>query len=91
MFRFHRSINVPYDRQGYIYFKSLQYPNMSEEEKERIRGLCAIAGGGNEQALLEHVTTGESIVSVCYRHYIASPTSLYRALRLYYELFPKDL
>ena len=49
---------------------------MSADEKERIRELCALAGGNNEQALLEHVTTGESVKSVCYRHYIASPTSL---------------
>ena len=76
MFRYHRSISVPYNRRGYIYFRSLEYWNMSADEKERIRELCALAGGNNEQALLEHVTTGESVKSVCYRHYIASPTSL---------------
>ncbi len=91
MFRYHRSIPVPYERQGYIYFRSLTYWDMSADEKERIRELCALAGGNNEQALLEHVTTGESVKSVCHRHYIASPTSLYRALKRYYELFPENL
>lgn len=91
MFRYKPSIPVSYERQGYIYFRSLQYPNMSAKEKERIRGLCAIAGGGNEQALLEYVTTGDSVKAVCHRHFIASPTSIYRALKRYYELFPQDL
>lgn len=91
MFRYHRGISVPYERQGYIYFRSLTYRDMSADEKERIRELCALAGGNNEQALLEHVTTGEGVKSVCHRHYIASPTSLYRALKRYYELFPEDL
>lgn len=91
MFRYKPSIPVSYERQGYIYFKSLTYPEMTARQQERIRELCALAGGNNEQALLEHVTTGESVKSVCHRHYIASPTSLYRALKRYYEHFPKDL
>ena len=37
------------------------------------------------------VTTGEAVKSVCQRHYIASPTTLYRALKRYYVRFPQDL
>lgn len=91
MFRYHRGISVPYERQGYIYFKSLRYRSLPAREQERIRRLCTTVGGNNGQALLEHVTTGEMVKSVCMRHYIASPTSLYRALKRYYELFPEDL
>ena len=91
MFRYKSSIPVPYDRQGYIYFKSLTYPHMTPREQERIRGLCERAGGSLSQALLEHVTTWESVKSVCHRHYIASPTSIYRALKRYYLRFPGDL
>ena len=91
MFRYHRGISVPYERQEYIYFKSLRYRSLPAREQERIRCLCTTVGGNNGQALLEHVTTGEMVKSVCMRHYIASPTSLYRALKRYYELFPEDL
>lgn len=90
-FRYKKAINASYERQGYIYFKSLTYPNMTPREKQRIQGLCTVAAGPYEQALLEHVTTGESVKSVCQRHYIGSPTSLYQAIKRYYELFPTDL
>lgn len=91
MFRYHRGISVPYERQGYIYFKSLRYRSLPAREQERIRRLCTTVGGNNGQALLEHVTTGAMVKSVCMRHYIASPTTLYNALKRYYELFPEDL
>lgn len=90
-FRYKRGIAVPYDRQGYIYFKSLRYRSLPAREQERIRRLCTTVGGNNGQALLEHVTTGETAKSVCQRHYIASPTTLYRALKRYYERFPQDM
>ncbi len=90
-FRYKPGIALPYERQGYIYFKSLSYSHMSAQERERVRSLCTTVGGEHGQALLEHVTTGESIKSVCQRHYIASPTSLYRALKRYYERFPYEL
>lgn len=91
MFRYKPSIPVPYKRQGYIYFRSLQYPNMSEKDRQRIRDLCERTAGSLSLALLEHVTTGDSVKSVCQRHYIASSTSIYRVLKRYYEHFPKDL
>ena len=90
-FRFKRAIKVPYARQGYIYFKSLRYQNLPAREQERIRHLCDKVAGYNGQALLEHVTTGEAVKSVCQRHYIASLTTLYRALKRYYEWFPEDM
>lgn len=90
-FRYKRGIPVPYARQGYIYFKSLRFSGLPVGEQERIRRLCDCVGGYNGQALLEHVTTGEAVKSVCQRHYIASPTTLYRALKRYYVRFPQDL
>lgn len=90
-FRYKRGIPVPYERQGYIYFKSLRYPELPAHEKKRIRLLCAKVGGNNGDALFEHVTTGEGVKALCTKHYIASPTTLYRALKRYYRDFPKDL
>lgn len=91
MFRYKPSIPVSYDRQGYIYFKSLTYRDMTPQQQERIRGLCERTAGTLSQALLEYVTTGDSVKAVCHRHYIASPTSIYRALKRYYVQFPMDL
>lgn len=90
-FRYKYGLRVPYQKQGYIYFKSLRYNLLPAQEQERIRALCARAGGHNADALLEHVTTGEPVKDVCKRHYIASTTTLYRAINRYYERFPEDL
>ena len=90
-FRHKYGIDVPYEKQGYIYFKSLRYNILPIREQERIRALCARVGGYNGDALLEHVTTGEPVKDVCKRHFIASTTTLYRAIKRYYEKFPEDL
>lgn len=91
MFRYKPSIPVPYERQGYIYFRSLTYPNMTDREKQRIQGLCAVSAGPYEKALLDHVTKGESVKYVCQKHYIGYPNTIYKAIKRYYELFPTDL
>lgn len=90
-FRYKKALDTPYERQGYIYFKSLTYPDMSEAQRDQMRFLCERVAGEHWQALLEHVTTGESVKSVCQRHFIASPTTLYRALKRYYRHFPSSL
>ena len=90
-FRYKRGIPVPYERQGYIYFKSLRYPELPVSEQKRIQYLCERCGGNNEEALFEHVTTGKQVKALCVKYYIASPTTLYRALKRYYQKFPQDL
>lgn len=91
MFRFKPGIHVSYEQQGYIYFMSLKYPEMEKEKQQKIRQLCVWAAGDNAPALLECVTTQEHMRSICDRHYIASLTTMYRALKKYYEGFPANL
>lgn len=90
-FRYKRGIPVSYEWQGYVYFKSLRYSELPESEQMRIRRLCLEVCKFNHDALLEHVTTGASVKDVCAKHHIASPTTIYRALRRYYLRFPQDL
>ena len=90
-FRFKRGIAVPYEQQGYIYFKSLRFQKLPAAERDKIRVLCKNVGGYNWKALLEHVTTGTPVREVCRRHYIASPTTIYMALKRYYERFHEKL
>ena len=46
MFRFRKGVKeVPYNRQGYIYFKSLLYKDLPERQRAKIEALCAQAGG----------------------------------------------
>ena len=90
MFRYKKSINVPYDRQGYIYFLSRSYRELPERKREIIRNLCRECGGEYNQALLDFVTGGEGAVVVCMRHHLSEST-LERAVKKYYEAFPKRL
>ena len=80
-------MRVGYARQGYIYFKSLIYKDLSPEERSRIMSLCKKAGGEHHRALFEFVTTQDTATSICARHFIASPTTLHMLARKYYEMF----
>ncbi len=90
-FRFKRGIRLPYSRQGYIFFTSRMYHSLPPERQQVIWNLCLRCGGGCYQALFEFVTTDVSATAVCLKHYLASRTSLYRALKRYYEEFPPYL
>lgn len=91
MFRYKRGIRLSYARQGYIYFTSLHYSALSEQQQETIRRLCIDAGGVNSEALFEFVTTEKTATEICIRHFIASRTTLYRAAAKYYLSFPKQV
>lgn len=86
MFRFKRGVPVPYDRQGYIYFKSRLYRTLPPEDQEAIRALCQACGGEHHRALLAFLTTDAGAERVCREHYISRST-LERMVRRYYSAF----
>jgi len=87
MFRFKKGVSeVPYNRQGYIYFKSLLYKELPEAEKERIDQLCHQAGGEYWRALRVFVTTERTATSVCMNYHLSRST-LERAVRRYYKMW----
>jgi hypothetical protein len=89
MFRVKRSINVSEKRQGYIYYVSLLYPELPPGKQQKLRELCRRAGGDYADAVLEFVTTDHGAVSVSMKHHISRET-LDRAVRKYYEMFPRN-
>ena len=90
MFRYKRGVNVDYDRQGYIYFLSRRFNELSPAGQEKIRTLCRLYGGDHSGALFEFVTTDATATAIALTHYISKET-LYRAVKRYYENFPKKL
>ena len=90
MFRFKKSLDVDYERQGYIYFSSRTYDQLSPSQQKKIVDLCVKAGGEYHAALFEFVTTDIGETAVCMRHHISAST-LKRAVRRYYEQFPRRL
>ena len=90
MFRFKKAVKVPYDRQGYIYFASRLYKELSGAQQQKILNLCSACGGEYHQALFEFVTTDATATEVCLAHHLSRST-LERAVRRYYERFPKRI
>ena len=90
MFRYKRSIPVSEDKQGYAYYASRLYSQMDRKGREAIHRLCQAAGGEYSEALLEFVTTDATATAICQRHFLSRST-LYRAVRRYYEFFPDPL
>ena len=90
MFRYKRSIPVSEDKQGYVYYASRLYSQMDRKGREAIHRLCQAAGGEYSEALLEFVTTDPTATAICQRHFLSRST-LYRAVRRYYEFFPDPL
>lgn len=90
MFRYKRSIDVDYDRQGLIYFTSRMYRQLPERRQQKILNLCLACGGEYYQALFEFVTSDATATAVCVRHHLSRST-LERAVKRYYENFPQRL
>lgn len=84
-FRYKKSMRVPQEWQGLIYFQCRLYAEMDAETRKRIRTAAGRAGGDYTAALLEYVTTADTADSVAARHYISVET-LMRATNKFYEL-----
>lgn len=66
------------------------YWELPKRTQEKILNLCIAAGKENYQALFEFVTTDAGAQAVCLRHHL-SPSTLERAVRRYYEAFPRKI
>lgn len=86
MFRFKRSVKATYNQQGFIYFYSKRFAELTPVEQKMIKTVCHKAGGEHYNAVLEAVTTERSATAVCMRHNLSEST-LERAVRRYYALF----
>lgn len=90
MFRYKKSIPVPYDRQGYIYFQSRLFRDLSKTDQDRIIRLCKESAGQYWRALLEFVTTSADATYIEQKHHLSRAT-LYRCVHRYYVRFPTKL
>lgn len=86
MFRFKRSVKATYNQQGFIYFYSKRFAELTPEKQKTIKTICREAGGDYSAAVLEAVTTERSATAICMRHNLSEST-LERAVRRYYALF----
>ncbi len=89
-FRVKRSIPLSVERQGYIYWRSRMYAELSPKTQEAIRALCRRAGGAYADAVWEFVTTDQGASRIGMKYHVSRET-LDRAVKKYYLLFPKNL
>lgn len=90
MFRFKKSIPLPYHRQGYVYFMSRKYAELPERQQRKIDRLCYEAGGKYAEALHEFLTTDRGETAICMRHGLSENT-LRACVKRYYMAFPERL
>ena len=86
LFKKLRSIKLPYDKQGYIFFQCRNYRSLPIQQKCLIMNTCRSAAGKYADALLAFLTAGKSAVSVSLEYYI-SESSLYRFRKTFYEKY----
>lgn len=86
-FRFHPSMGLSYERQGYIYFVCRSYSRLCRDDQERIRRAADNCCGEYADAVMRLVTSGDSYQRVAGEHYLSTNT-LYRAVTEFYKAFP---
>lgn len=85
MFKKRRGINIPYNKQGMIYFTCMNIDDMPEHIQNKIINLCNEVGKEHSEVLYQVVTnSNETIRSLAMKYHI-SEMSLYRFRKKFYE------
>lgn len=87
MFKKRRGINVPYNKQGLIYFVCINIKDMPEHLQNRVKELCREVSEDYAEALYTLVTDDKlNIHGVSLRYHI-SESRLYHYRKKFYELW----
>ena len=86
MFKKRRGINIPYNKQGLIYFTCMNIEDMPEDVQYKIVKLCDEVGKEEYRDVLYQVVTNsnETIRSLALKYHI-SETQLYHYRKKFYE------
>ena len=87
MFKKKKSINLPYIKQGLIYFTCMNYNDLPQTMQEKISNLCFFVAGEDYAALFELLTNRyKGLEFIASEHYISERRlSDYR--KRFYESF----
>lgn len=85
MFKKKRGINLPYNKQGLVYFICMNAREMSPEVRRKILNLCLEVGGEDYKALYEMLTNDcKSVLGISLEYFIPEKR-LYRMRKEFYE------
>lgn len=89
MFKKRKGINVPYNKQGLIYFTCVNFKDMPEDVQNRVKMLCDVIGKEYAEVLFKVVTDGNKSIRSLSMEYHISETQLYHYRKLFYEAWEK--
>jgi hypothetical protein len=90
-FKFFHGIPLGYNTQGLIYFICHNYKAMPGRTQRLVLDLCRACGGDNAEALFEFLTTDRPLPVIMQKYYIASQTTIYRAVNKFYVAMAREL
>lgn len=92
MFKKLEKLNVPYDRQGLIYFTCMNYKDLPPHEQEKILQLCIEVTADYYQPLFKMVTTDVSLYPAwrIAMDYYMDVGRLYKLRRSFYQKWNED-
>lgn len=92
MFKKLEKLNIPYERQGLIYFTCMNYKDLPPYEQEKILQLCIEISSEHYQALFKMVTTDSSTYPVwkIATDYYLDQGLLYKLRRRFYQRWNED-
>ena len=85
MFKKRRGINIPYEKQGLIYFECINFDDMPEDIQNKITDLCNEVGKEYADALFKVVTDSKRSIRSISMEYHISETQLYLYRKRFYE------
>ena len=92
MFKKLEKLNIPYERQGLIYFTCMNYKDLPAYEQEKILQLCIEISADYYQALFKMVTTDASTYPVwkIAADYYLDKGLLYKLRRRFYQRWNEE-
>lgn len=79
-----RSIDLPYNKQGEIYFTCINYKGQNKLVRNKIDRLCKETGGVYAPALFAFITSDRCSVEIAHKFYV-SESLLYKLRKKFYE------
>lgn len=85
MFKKRKGINLPYNKQGIIYFTCMDIKNQPPEIQRKVAYMCEEIGAEDSEALYEFLTNEYLNVNGVAQKYFISETKLYELRKKFYE------
>ena len=88
-FKYRPSFDIPYKKQGLIYFTCVNFSNLASDGQHKINNMCLDIGGKYYEPLFLAITTEENIRALAFRYFM-DESILWRLCKKFYQKWDKD-